>query len=222
VSGAARSDKGESVADEIPTMDHRRDPRFTLLIRAAKLIAPNGEYMCILRDASASGLRAQIFHSLPEHRDFTLELPNGDRHRIELVWERDGHAGFRFADRVEPAQLIGDPGPFPKRPVRLAVQLPVLITSQGITMGAVIRNLSQTGARIECETHLAIDQALRLEAAQLPAIQARVRWRSGNDYGVVLDQTFRFEELARLVGTLQQGAVGDAAAAGRFEGVNFA
>ena len=59
-------------------------------------------------------------------------------------------------------------------------------------------------------------------AAQLPAIQARVRWRSGNDYGVVLDQTFRFEELARLVGTLQQGTAGDAAAAGRFEGVNFA
>jgi hypothetical protein len=210
------------VAEEIPTMEHRRDPRFTLLIRAAKLIAPNGEYMCILRDASASGVRAQVFHALPKHRHFLLELPNGDRHRIELVWERDGHAGFRFEDRVELAQLIGDPGPFPKRPVRLAVQLPALISSQGITMGVVIRNLSQTGARIECDSHLAIDQTLRLEAEQLPTIQARVRWRKGNDYGVVLDHTFRFEELARLVGALQQGTAGDSAVHGHFEGVNFA
>ncbi len=220
MSGAALPGDGGGVAAEIPGMEHRRDPRFTLLIRAAKLIAPHGEYMCILRDASASGVRVQVFHTLPKHRNFILELPNGDRHRIELVWERDGHAGFRFEDRVELAQLIGDPGPFPKRPVRLAVQLPALISSQGITMGVVIRNLSQHGARIECQTHLAIDQTLRLEADQLPAIQARVRWRNGRDYGLVLNHTFRFEELARLVAALQQAGEGEPGL--RFEGVNFA
>ncbi|OCC23909.1 hypothetical protein MB02_08800 [Croceicoccus estronivorus] len=203
-------------------MDHRRDPRFTLLIRTAKLVAPTGEFMCILRDASASGIRVQIFHPLPEGRNFILELPNGDRHRIETVWEEQGHAGFRFMDRVDLARLIGDPGPFPKRPVRLAVQLPALISSQGITTGIVIRNLSQTGARIECQSHLAIGQKLRLEADPLPVLEARVRWRRGTDYGVALDQTFRFEELAKLVAVLQQSSEDGSKGLHRFEGVRFA
>lgn len=220
MSGTARPFDDEGADGEIPTMDHRRDPRFTLLIRTAKLIAPNGEFMCILRDASASGIRVQIFHAMPAGKDFVLELPNGDRHRIELVWERGGYAGFRFVDRVDLTRLIGDPGPFPKRPVRLAVQLPALVSSQGITMGVVIRNLSQNGARMECQSHLAIDQKLRLEADLLPPIQARVRWRKGTDYGLVLDQTFRFEELARLVAVLQQGDAEQGG--GRFESVRIA
>ena len=50
---------------------------------------------------------------------------------------------------------------------------------------------------------MAIDQKLRLEADNLPVIQARVRWRKGSDYGLVFDDTFQFAELARLAEHLQ-------------------
>lgn len=219
VTGVAQQIHDNEATVDIPTMDQRRDPRFTLLIRAAKLIGPTGEYMCILRDASVSGVRAQIFHPLPEGKHLTLELPNGDRHRVEVVWEHDGHVGLRFENRVEMARLIGNPGPYPKRPVRLSVQFPALISRLGKTTGIVIRNLSQHGARIECPEHLAIDQKLRLEAESLPVIQARVRWRKDTDYGLAFDQTFRYDELARLVAMLQQGD--DGTDGPRFKGVHF-
>jgi len=38
----------------------RAAPRFTLLIRAAKLIADGREFLCIIRDASATGLKPKL------------------------------------------------------------------------------------------------------------------------------------------------------------------
>ena len=203
-------------------MDNRRDARFTLLIRAAKLIAPNGEYMCILRDASVGGVRAQIFHPLPPGKDFTLELPNGDCHAMEVVWERDGHAGFRFRNPVELPELIGGASAYPKRPVRLQIQLPAqLSTLDGRIADVTIRNLSQYGMRIDCAARLAIDQVVRIDAEQLPSLTGRIRWRGRNAYGLVLDHTFRFEELARLVGVLQQGNVVRDHNSSQFNGLTF-
>lgn len=202
-----------ATADERLAMDSRRDPRFTLLFRAAKLVAPSGEYLCILRDASVSGVRAQLFHALPPYQHFVLEMPNGDRHAIEAVWEHDGYAGFRFAQPIDLARLIGDSGPYPKRPVRLAVDVPVTVAGLGAPAPAMIRNFSQHGMRIDCAARFAIDQRVRIASELLPELNGRVRWRKDSAYGLVLDRTFRFEELAQLVWALH--TIGGAEAEGR-------
>ncbi len=181
----------------------RAEPRYTLLIRTAKLICSSGEYLCIIRDASTSGVSIRTFHPLPRGVQLTLELPNGDQHPIERVWEKDGSAGFRFPVPVDIERLLSNKGRYAKRPVRLRLQLPALISSHGRTAGVVIRNISQQGAQIESPLHLALAQKLRLEADNLPSIQAGVRWRSGSDYGLAFDDTFQFSELAQLAAELQ-------------------
>lgn len=201
----AAQDTGERpiiVADGDPD-DQRTAPRFTLLIRTAKLIAASGEFLCVIRDASATGVSIRTFHPLPNNEQLTLELPNGDQHAIERVWERDGSAGFRFTVPVDIDRLLQNKSRFPKRPVRLKVQLPALISCHGTTAGVVIRNISQQGARIESPLRLALDQKLRLEADNLPIIHAGVRWRKDSEYGLVFDDTFQFSELARLAARLQ-------------------
>ena len=203
-----------------PFIENRRDPRFTLLFRAIKLIAGDSEYLGILRDASASGVRLQLFHPMPPVAHFVLEMANGDRHGMALVWEHDGNAGFHFDQRIDVARLIGDSGPYPKRAVRLAIDLPVQISGKGLsTTAGMIRNLSQQGVRIDCDAYLALDQMIQIKGEDLPDLSARVRWRKGTAYGLVLDHTFRFEELAQLLwmlrqadmrsGTLQGGQSGD-------------
>ena len=39
--------------------------RFTLLIRTAKLVCESGEYLCVIRDVSSTGVRLRLFHDLP-------------------------------------------------------------------------------------------------------------------------------------------------------------
>ncbi len=184
----------------------REAPRFALLIRTAKLISASGEYVCVVRDVSATGVKVRLFHPLPQQPVLTLELANGDRYPVERVWESGGDAGLRFTAPVAVADLVTEAGAFRKRPVRLRLQLAALISVQGNSSTAVVRDLSQQGARIESTRHLAMDQQLRLEIARMAPIFVKVRWRRHPAYGLVLQQTFQLDELARLAALLQPPA----------------
>lgn len=182
----------------------RAAPRISLMLRAAKLVGPQGEFLCILRDVSATGLKARLFHPLPATGPFELELGNGDRFALEPVWERDDHAGFRFsAGPIDLAALVDEASQFPRRQLRLKLHLPIDLSSQGETYTATLRDLSQHGALVELDHHLALQQLVRITAAGLAPRHARVRWRRGTAHGLVFHDGFRLDELAQLVARLQ-------------------
>jgi len=183
--------------------NNRSAERFALLLRPVKVLAGTGEYLAILRDVSASGLRLRLFHPLPGDPRMVIELANGDRYEASKVWERDGQAGFEFTAPVDVARLIEEQNRFRKRQVRVLVDLPARIFANGEASEAVIRDLSQQGGRIETGAQLALDQRIRIEAQGLPPIDAKVRWRRAPHAGLIFEQTFKLDELARLVATLQ-------------------
>lgn len=176
--------------------EDRAAPRFTLLIRAAKLIAPSGEFIAVIRDVSENGISLRGFHPLPAGESLTLELQTGERHRIEPVWDRGNEAGYRFLDQVDIVRLIAEAGRFPKRQLRLNITFPVELAFLGRRVAAEVVNVSQQGARIECGELLAIDQPLRIVSEILPEVRARVRWRKGDVHGLVFDDTFSLNQLA--------------------------
>ena len=104
--------------------------------------------------------------------------------------------GYQFIERVEVSALVAEVGQFPKRQLRLGMSIAVELAFIGGRVRAEIVNLSQQGARIECDALLAIDQPLRLCSGILPEVRARVRWRSERQYGLVFDDTFSLSELA--------------------------
>jgi hypothetical protein len=181
----------------------RSSRRFALLIRTAKLVCDTGEYLCIVRDISATGVRLRLFHPVPPAQSLRLELGNGDVYPIECVWEADAQAGFRFLEPVNVHIFMEEPSCWQRRPMRLRLRFPVRIIVDGSAAGAIVCNLSRTGALIETQRYLALGQKLHIEAASLPPILASVCWRSGEQYGLSFRQTFTFEELARLAVDLQ-------------------
>lgn len=194
-----RSDDGTA-----PQVDSQRGAeRYSLLIRTAKLVYPFGEYLCIVRDVSATGVRLRTFHPLPAHKHAEIELANGDRHPLEWVWEEDGHAGFQFPGEIDVHAFINETSHWSRRPIRLKVTLPAVLTTDEGARVAWVLDLSQHGARIECGQHLAEKQKVKLEAEGLPPLIANVAWRSSPHYGLVFQQTFTFEALAKLVAGLQ-------------------
>lgn len=186
--------------------DSRDAPRLTLLIRAAKLVSGDTEFLCVLRDASETGVSVRLFHPLPAGLDLTLELPNGDRHALERVWEEDGKAGFRFRDPVDLDRII-ESRSHVRRSMRVRLEVPCELVLRDQRVSATIGNLSQEGALIRTQEKLSLIQRIRIAIEDGPEIAAKVRWRRDDDYGVSFEDSFKFAELAALAFELQRQAV---------------
>ena len=177
----------------------RAAPRHTLLIRSAKLILGPAEYLCVLRDISETGVAVRLFHHLAPLATMVLELQNEERHEVALVWHREDRMGMRFSHPVDVHRLIEAPSPFKRRPIRLRVERPaVLSLGEENTMCSLL-DLSQHGAKLACDRIFAIDQRVRLVAAGMPQVQAKVRWRREDRLGLVFENTFQLGELAGIV-----------------------
>ncbi len=189
----------------------RAAPRFTLLIRAAKLASAQGEFVCVIRDVSETGVSVRLFHALPGCQQFELHMPAGAVYLVDRVWHRENEAGFTFAAPVDVPRLISESGEYPKRGLRLGLCFPVRLSTLTTTCEAVVENLSQQGARLECDALLAIDQTVRIEvpdaSGTMREVRAKVRWRHERHYGMVFDDTFTLGEFARLAARLQAPAL---------------
>ncbi len=184
-------------AAEQPADDRRQKGRVALVLRAIKLIAGSHEYLCILRDVSASGMKISLFHPVPKTDGMFVETGQGNRYPVEMVWNEKNLAGFRFPEKVNVGQLIEDTsGPFPKRQLRLHLALKARLVADGAVHNMTIHNISQQGACIECEKPLRNSELVKVETDGLPSIFAKVRWRNAPQYGLAFEQFFRLDELA--------------------------
>lgn len=200
--------KGSQMAGpEEDGSEQRAAPRFSLLIRAAKLVCTAGEFVCVIRDVSETGISARMFHRLPADGHCQLHMSGGAMYQMVAVWQNANEAGFRFEQPVAVEALINEAASFPKRGIRLGVTFPVTLTTLTQRCTAVVENFSQQGALLECDGLFAIEQNLRIEAGavatELKEIRAKVRWRRGTRYGVVFDDTFTLGDFAKLAARLQ-------------------
>lgn len=205
---AHEDDQQPSPGDGRVSREQRVSPRFTLLIRAAKLIIDGDcEFLCVIRDASSTGLKIRLFHPLPaNYRTLSVEMSNGDRYPAEVVWVEGDYAGFRFLGEVDIERLLDEGhGTYPKRHVRLRVQLGAILHSGGEAVRIAFQDISQQGACVECDKWLLMNELVRVETGVLPAIYAKVRWRSHPRYGLLFEQVFKLDELARIAAPLQPG-----------------
>lgn len=192
-----------ATVEPVQASDQRTAARYTPLIRTAKLVGASGEFLCVVSDVSDSGVSVRLFHRLPRDRALSLEMPNGDRLPLETVWERDGRAGFRFASQIDLDRVLEGRGEWPKRPIRLNLEMPVLLSGITGSFDAELRNISLQGAQVECGSRLAIEQRLRLKGPCLPEVETKVRWRHGSNYGLIFDSLLQFADLARIAAFVQ-------------------
>ena len=186
-----------------PAPEQRNEPRFTLLIRAAKLIAGSDEFLVVVRDISREGLKLRTFHPLPDKGNFAIELASGDRHPIDKIWEDGEVKGFRFQDPVALEQLLAESaGGKRRRPVRVRLNVPVEVFAGVRRCNGVFIDISQNGACMSSDEHLALGQRVRIECPGLPELVGSVRWRRAQLYGPIFEQTFRFDYLARITAQL--------------------
>ena len=201
----AESARADAVSDA--SDDGRVAPRFTLLIRAAKIVSSHGEFVCVVRDVSETGVAVRLFHAVPTGDPLELHMPGGEVYEMCNVWEHGNEAGFEFTKPIDVNRIIHQFGEFPKRGLRLGLHFPITIKALSGTSEAIVENFSQQGARIESSEVFAIDQNLRLASDEgggvLKDLRAKVRWRRDQQYGLVFDDTLTLSDFARFSARLQ-------------------
>jgi hypothetical protein len=189
---------------EEPAFEELREaPRFSLVMRTAKLLCETGEYVCVVRDISATGTKLRLFHAIPPDTHLYLELANGQRYAMQRMWQDGDHAGFRFSSPIAVAEFVEETSAHPRRPLRLRLQRSCLVTADGRDWRAMLANMSQQGACIEAGGEIPVGQQLRLEVPGIPLRFGHVCWRRKHAHGLVFQQSFRLDELARYAFELQ-------------------
>ena len=148
----------------------------------------------------------RLFHPLPADVDLSLEMPNGDCLALERVWEEEGKAGFRFADKIDIDRIVDCPSRFARRAVRVNIEVPCDLLIGIRRVPATINNLSQQGALIATPERLSLMQRVKIRAEGMPEITGKVRWRRNDSYGLSFEDTFQFAELAALAFDLRRSA----------------
>lgn len=184
--------------------EQRSAARYISLIRAAKLITGAGEFVCVVRDVSQTGVKVKTFHRLPAGgRPMELELQNGERFALRLVREGVGEASFAFMQPVVIERLIREHWSYPKRQFRLRVSFPVRLLTNSGSHDAQVSNLSQQGARLTTDARFAVHQLVRIEAKDLLDVHAKVRWHHNGMCGMVFEDTFALPQIAHLAALIQ-------------------
>jgi hypothetical protein len=183
--------------------DQRAAPRSSLLLRTAKVVCQSGEYLCLVRDVSATGTGLRFFHAVPPEPRIFLELANGQIHPIERVWARESEAGYRFASEIDVEDFIAERSDHATRAIRLRLQRPALVTVEGHDCLATLHDISRTGARIEAEQSWPLQAFVRLELTGFPIRYGHVRWREGTAHGIVFQNVLPLGDLAQHLLALQ-------------------
>ncbi|UAB78547.1 PilZ domain-containing protein [Erythrobacter sp. SCSIO 43205] len=184
-----------------------RAARQNLLTRPAKLVTATGEFVCVIRNISKSGVKLHLFHDEPIGKIDELHTGSGQIARMRRVRQEGSDVAYEFVEKIDLDAFVSAVSPFPKRALRLALSFPVIVASRGRRFEATICDLSQHGARICCEGDFAIDQTLGIEGdwpgIGFGPVQGKVRWRRDSSFGLRLEKPMQLAEFAKLAARLQ-------------------
>lgn len=177
----------------------RQADRRSLVMRAAKVHCDQGEYLCIVRNISATGASLRFFHDAPLDETLSLEMANGFRREMHCRRRDNDQAGFEFSSPIDVDEFLDNPGMHSRPDIRIRLGLSGTISVGRVASRVTILDLSQSGACIQCDATVPVQQLVHLAIGGLAPRIAHIRWRDGHAHGLVFQQSFGLAELARLV-----------------------
>lgn len=193
-SGQARDTESNAPGDQ------RADPRHRTVLQVAKLATERGDELCILRNVSAGGLRAEVYSQLAVGDSVQLELRTGRGMAGRVAWTSESAIGVAF-DRKVPIlsylahQAIQELGRR-VRPPRVRIGEPgILRLPEGDFLSSIV-DASQAGMRLRTDRKLSAGDACKVVAEGLGERGALVRWCRDGEAGLQLKRPLSFREFA--------------------------
>jgi PilZ domain len=192
------SGAGMSDGDEADRRQHARNMR---VMRVARLAAPDlhTEGLGMVRDVSPGGMMIDAHFDLELGQTVSIALLDDQELTGTVVWKEGSMIGVSFAHEVPVDQILAKPSAQPDgkraRLPRFAVQRLVRLKLDAAMVDAMLHDVSQRGAKLQCEGKLRVHNNILVRADGLRAVAATVKWRASDMLGVEFHRLLPVSEL---------------------------
>lgn len=185
---------------EVEVIERRRSVRTATVFQLAKITSGGREELCMVRDVSPTGLKAEVYHSLDVGAAVAIELKTGHGLTGHVIWADHAFVGVHFDTAVPVQEMLAhcafDDRLTRMRPPRIELDLLATVTVYGVPLEVRVRNLSLAGLAVAADLALPRDEPCKITLPGLDARKAMVRWSREGEAGLQLDEPIDFAEFA--------------------------
>lgn len=186
---------------EEPVQERRRSIRHTTVMQIAKIrLAGVQEELCLLRDISPEGLKAEIYVPVETGTHVEVEVRTGHTLSGCIAWAEPDLIGVSFDEPMPMAAMLAhcsfDARVGTLRPPRLSVDMNGLLKLGAEDRPVRVGNVSQAGVQIGAPDPLQAGIPCAIALPGLPPRAATVRWCRGDQAGLQLSEPFDYAEFA--------------------------
>ena len=190
----------------IEAEDRRRNERHVTILKISKVVRKCGEELCVLRNLSTQGAKADVAEPYHVDEEVLLNLRLGEVIRARVAWVSAKSIGLVFYQPIELetvlANLCAEEQRVSGPRVNTLAEATIMLGSDRHEI--LIENLSQKGARILGGFKLQNGSALSLELEGIGLIPAVVRWSDMSIAGLSFNHVLPLWDMMRWIKTSSQ------------------
>ena len=188
-------------AADVPVQERRRSIRHTTVMQVAKIRLGSGrEELCLLRDISPEGMKAELYVSAAAGTHIEIELRTGHILGGCIAWAEDKQIGVAFDEAVPMSAMLAhcsfDNRMGTLRPPRINVEMRGLLKFGIEERGVRIGNISQAGVQVDSALPLQTGAPCSVGMPGLPLRSAVIRWWRDGQAGLQLNEPLDYPEFA--------------------------
>jgi len=188
-------------AEPAPVRERRRSIRHATVTQVAKLRLDSGcEELCLLRDISPEGARAEVYVAVDEGAHIEIELRTGHVIGGRIAWIDGKAIGVAFDEPMPMSAVLAhcsfDERLGALRPPRLNVNMRGILVADGAQKAVPIGNISQAGLQIGSADPLQAGAPCMIGIPGLAPRAATIRWWREGEAGVMLAEPFEYAAFA--------------------------
>ena len=174
--------------------------RTATVFQVAKVVTGRFEELCVLRDVSPSGLKAEVYCPVDAGERIEIELKTEHRVAGTVAWSREGAIGVQFDAEVPMLAMLAhcafDDRVARIRPPRLDTVLDGALVIDGEEQPITALNISQAGIKAKADEVPQTNVRASIILRQLGERSCTIRWARGGEVGLLLDEPLSYPEFA--------------------------
>jgi hypothetical protein len=207
----SRTQQSKSTTRERREVDQRSTERHQLILRVGLLEQNGRTIICLVKNISATGVQVKPYGKICDGTAVSLRVGDENIPGV-LVWSRDGLAGVKFGQTLNPQALlrIGQKMLVHRRRTapRVTTHLKGSMRTGGMRRAITVCDLSMVGARARTDQPVTFGNCTIIDVPGLPSLTACVRWSNGAEFGVSFQPPLSIQIVADLLAKEQSERAG--------------